>query len=407
MPYRRAVNWSALFSSNFLGVFNDNLLKNSIIFFTLSWKLPEWLNSSQLISVVSVALIIPYLLFSPYAGNLSVRISKLKIFRFFKLIEIPIMALASIAFVAENVYLAIFAVLLMGIQSSMYSPAKYSLIRDIGGEKKVAFGSGVFETMAFLGILAGTVVASVLSDFADKWVLIIAFLATAALGYLTTAIIKVEEMPVEKQSQSNNPFVFLRQSYKIAKHYKDVNASVIGSSVFWLIGGMLQMNLVIHSKDYFNASNTETGIIMAVAAIAIATGCFVAAKVAGHTTGQKLILPGIAGMIVFLGFITFFDLTFFFFAICVFGVAFSGGFFQVPCISTIEKSKSGRKLGDLIAYLNLTTFIFVTIGTFLFWIVTYFTNQNSELVFAVLWAICIITFYFFNNYFQRKKRTEI
>jgi acyl-[acyl-carrier-protein]-phospholipid O-acyltransferase/long-chain-fatty-acid--[acyl-carrier-protein] ligase len=100
-------------------------------------------------------------------------------------------------------------------------------------------------------------------------------------------------------------------------------------------------------------------------------------------------------------------MTFFFFAICVFGVAFSGGFFQVPCISTIEKSKSGRKLGDLIAYLNLTTFIFVTIGTFLFWIITYFTNQNSELVFAVLWAICIITFYFFNNYFQRKKRTEI
>jgi len=406
MPNSRAVNWSALFTSNFLGVFNDNLLKNSIIFFTLSWKLPEWLNSSQLISLVSAALIIPYLLFSPFAGNLSVRISKQKIFRILKLIEIPIMLLASIAFITENIYIGLTSVLLMGIQSSLYSPAKYGLIRDIGGEKKVAFGSGVFETMAFLGILAGTVVASVLSDYVEIEVLIVVFLATAVLGYLTTATIKVIEMPVEVQKQSNNPFVFLKQSYKLAKKYKDVNASVIGSSVFWLIGGMLQMNLVIHTKDYFHAGNTETGIIMAIAAIAIATGCFAAAKAAGNSTGQKMMLPGIAGMIVFLGFITFFDLNFFFYALCVFGVAFSGGFFQVPCLSTIQKSKSGRKLGDLIAYLNLSTFIFVTLGTFIFWLITYFTNQNSQLVFAVLWVICIITFYFFNQFFQHKKRTE-
>lgn len=403
MPKSRIVNWSALFSSNFLGVFNDNLLKNSILFFTIAWKLPEWLNSSQLISLVSAALVVPYLLLSPYAGNLTVSISKQRIFRFLKLIEIPIMALASLAFVLENVYLAIFSVLLMGIQSSLYSPAKYSLIRDIGGDKRVAFGSGVFETMAFLGILVGTVVASVLSDFADKWVLIVLFMATAAAGYGITVTINVDELPVEKQTQSNNPFVFLKQSIKIAKHYKGVNASVIGSSIFWLIGGMLQMNLVIHSKDYFLATNTETGIVMALAAIGIAAGCFVAAKVAGHSAGHKLILPGIGGMILFLGFITFFELNFFMYGVCVFGVAFSGGFFQIPCLSIIEKSKSGRKLGDLIAYLNLTTFIFVTIGTFLFWAITYFTNQNSQAVFAVLWFICIVTFYFFNRYFQRQK----
>jgi len=403
MPNTRGINWTALFTSNFLGVFNDNLLKNSIIFFALSWKLPLWLNYSQLISIVSAALIVPYLLFSPYAGNITVRISKQRIFRFFKLLEIPIMLVASVAFLIENVYLAIFSVLLMGIQSSMYSPAKYSLIRDIGGEKHAAFGSGVFETMAFLGILAGTVAASILSDYVEVWVLISVFLLTALLGYFSTATIKVDEVPVEILNQSNNPFVFLKQSYRIAKRYKDVNASVIGSSVFWLIGGVLQMNLVIHSKLYFNASNIQTGIIMAIAAIAIAAGCFAAARMAGRSAGHKLILPGIGGMILFLGFITFFDLNFYFYAVCVFGVAFSGGFFQVPCLATIQKSNSGRKLGDLIAYLNLTTFIFVSIGTFLFWILTYFTNQNSQIVFFALWIICIITFYFFNKKFKHRK----
>jgi len=40
---------------------------------------------------------------------------------------------------------------------------------------------------------------------------------------------------------------------------------------------------------------------------------------------------------------------------------------------------------------------------FLFWIITYFSNQDSTLVFVVLWLICILTFYFYNNYFTRKK----
>lgn len=403
MPNKRAINWSALFTSNFLGVFNDNLLKNSILFFTISWTLPAWLNQSQLISVVSAALILPYLLFSPYAGNLTVKISKLSIFRFFKLIELPIMLLASIAFISQNVFLAIFSVLLMGIQSSLYSPAKYSLIRDIGGENKVAFGSGIFETMAFMGILLGTVVASILSDISGDTVLIVVFMLTAILGYFSTATIKVEELPAENQTQSNNPIVFLKQSFKTAQHYKGVNAAVIGSSIFWLVGGMLQMNLVIHTKKYFGATNTETGIIMAIAAIGIALGCFVAAKAAGNSSGQKLILPGLAGMILFLSLLSVFHLNFFVYGFCVFGVAFAGGFFQVPCLATIQKSKSGRKLGDLIAYLNLTTFVFVLIGTLLFSLTTHVTNQNSSVVFAVIWIICVITFIAFNQYFYTKK----
>jgi acyl-[acyl-carrier-protein]-phospholipid O-acyltransferase/long-chain-fatty-acid--[acyl-carrier-protein] ligase len=401
MPNNKTINWIALFASNFFGVFNDNLLKNSIIFVSVAWVLPAWLNQSQLITVVSAALILPYLVFSPYAGNLSVRISKLGIFRFFKLLEIPIMLLAAVAFYFENIYLAILGVLLMGIQSSMYSPSKYGLIRDVGGEKKVAFGSGVFETMAFLGILLGTVVASTFSDNFGVWGFIALFLIIAVVGYISTLLIKVEEMPIEVSKASNNPFVFISQSYMLAKSYKDVNPAIFGSSAFWLIGGMLQMNLVIHTSQFYSAGNTTTGLIMAMAAIGIAVGCTVAAKVAGNTTGKNMILPGIAGMVFFLAIITFFDLDISVFAFCVFGTAFSGGFFQVPCLAIIQKSNSGRKLGDLFAYLNLTTFVFVSFGTFLFWLTTQLTNQNSFVVFAVIMILCIAVFMFFNKKFKQ------
>jgi hypothetical protein len=68
--------WGYLFLSNFLGVFNDNLLKNSIIFLGVLWVRPSWLSESQLISIVSACLVIPYLIFSPIGGRLAALHSK-------------------------------------------------------------------------------------------------------------------------------------------------------------------------------------------------------------------------------------------------------------------------------------------------------------------------------------------
>ena len=138
---RNKRSWNALFASNFFGVYNDNLLKHAIIFISIGWSLPTWLNQSQLISLVSAALVLPYLLLSPLGGHLAVRHSKLKVFRFFKLLEFPIVFIGISGFIFESVVPVVIAVFLMGIQSCLYSPSKYSLIRDVGGEEGVSYGS--------------------------------------------------------------------------------------------------------------------------------------------------------------------------------------------------------------------------------------------------------------------------
>ncbi len=391
--------WTPLFFSNFLGVFNDNLLKNSVIFISIGWALPVWLTQSQLISIVSACLIIPYLFLSPVGGRLSVIYSKKKVFRFFKLLELPIMLIACIAFYYEWVLLAVFAVLLMGIQSCLYSPSKYSLIRDIGGEQGVSYGSGVFETMAFLGILIGTVVASFVSDVYNKGLIYGLFIGVALLGYVITRSISANEQP-EYQSDADhlNPVRFLIESYRYARQHDLVNSAVFGASAFWLIGGMLQMNLVIHTKHIYQATNTTTGIVMACAAIGIALGCWIAGKISGTEAKKGLILIGIISMGILFVLLTFFRLNFFVYLAAVFAVAFMGGFFQVPSLALLQQADLGRKLGDMIAYLNLVTFIFVLAGTFLFWVATYFTNENSFAVFGVILGICLlVSFYFFRS----------
>jgi len=388
--------WTPLFLSNFLGVYNDNLLKNSVIFISVTWLLPSWLNQSQLISIVSASLIIPYLFLSPIGGRLAIIHSKKKVFRFFKLLELPVMFVACIAFYYHWVLLAVITVLVMGILSCLYSPSKYSLIRDIGGAEGVSFGSGVFETMAFLGVLIGTVTASVVSDVENKWLVFALFMGLALLGYFVTKAIKADEQPEESGDLGHlNPIKFLLHAYRFASQHSLVNSAVLGAASFWLIGGMLQMNLVIHTKQVYSASNTTTGIVMAIAAIGIALGTWASGKISGKEVRKGLILIGIIGMGVFFLILTFLKLDFNFYCASVFIVAFMGGIFQVPNLSIIQQANLGRKLGDMIAYLNLVTFIFVLIGTFLFWLTTYMTDENSFAVFGVIAFICVlVTIYF-------------
>ena len=400
-------NWFLLFSSNYLGVINDNFLKNCIIFIGVTWVMPEYITQSLLISLISAALVVPYLIFSPLAGRLSVLYSKQKIFRLCKLAELPIMILAIIAFYYQSVGLSALAVLLMGIQSCLYSPSKYGLIRDIGGEKGIAFGSGVFETMAFLGILSGTIIASIIADNYFLHIVAGLFIGFALLGYILTYNIRVKELDIEKTDNTSiNPIKFLKESYRYASKYSYINCGILGVSVFWLIGGLIQMDLVIHCKVTLHTNNTVTGMVMAIAAIGIALGCSLAGRLSRGTVNTRMIFFGLSGMIIFLFAIILFNPPVEVFAILIFLTAFMGGLFEVPCLALIQRENTGRKLGDMLAYMNLVIFIFVLLGSLIFSVTTYLFNENSLIVFGVIDGVCLIMLiYFLLKYpqFMKKK----
>lgn len=388
--------WTALFLSNFLGIFNDNFLKNCIIFIAVSWALPDWLTQSQLISFVSASLVLPYLFLSPLAGRLAVIYSKKSVFKLGKLLEIPVLAVACVAFYFHLPLTAVLCVLLMGIISCLYSPAKYSLIRDIGGEEGVSYGSGVFEMMAFLGILTGTVVASIAADYYNQWAMMAGYLGLAIAGYFVTRSIRANELPENKDEKGTlNPIRFIIDSYTFASRYKHVNSAVFGASAFWLIGGMLQMNLVIHTQHQYHTNNSTTGMVMACAAIGIALGTLTAGKISGSKVKKGLILPSIACMTMLFALVSFLSMSMPAYIVTIFSIAFAGGLFQIPCLSIIQNAGLGRKVGDIFGYLNLITFILVLAGTALFSGITYLTGENSHIVFASISIICGAIFVFY------------
>ncbi len=384
------MKWFKLFLLNFVGVLNDNFMKHCIIFVAVGWVMPEWMTQSQLISAVSAALVLPYLLLSPYSGEIAERYSKQQIVRLMKLLELPIVLLAGVGFWMESVWVVLLAVLLMGMQSCLYSPAKYGLIRDVDGERGVAFGSGMFEMMAFLGILVGTIIAAYISDNYAWWIVGGIMIILALLGWGLSLFLGIKEGEVEQTKESRNPIRFLIESYRFASKHKGLNKAVFGASLLWLLGGLLQMNVVLHCTRTLGMSNTASSIILAMAAVGIAVGCSVAGKLIENRNRHNFIVGGLIGVVITLIIVLIFKPEGWVLGALIFLTAFSGGIFQVPCLAIVQSADIGRKLGSMLAYLNLLTFIFVLIGTVIFSVVTAFTAQNSYMVFVVMLIITIL-----------------
>ena len=377
--------------------------------------MPEWMTQSQLISAVSAALVLPYLLLSPYSGEIAERFEKQKIVRLMKMLELPIVVLAGVGFWMESVWVVLLAVLLMGMQSCLYSPAKYGLIRDVEGEKGVAFGSGMFEMMAFLGILIGTVLAAYLSDHYAWWMLALVMVVLALVGFGLSKILGIEETqyiasPQQQNSNMQNialeetqniaslqglsPIRFIIDSHGFASQY-GLNKAIFGASLLWLLGGLLQMNVVLHCTRTLGMTNTASSVILAMAAVGIAIGCSITGKMIENHSKNSFIIGGLLGIVCALIIVLIFKPEGWILGMLIFLIAFCGGMFQVPCLAMVQGANIGRKLGTMMAYLNLLTFIFVLIGTVIFSVVTDFTAQNSYAVFVVMLIITLLSLILF------------
>ena len=194
---------------------------------------------------------------------------------------------------------------------------------------------------------------------------------------------------------SINPIKFLKESFIFAKQYPYINCGIFGVSIFWLLGGLIQMNLVIHCKETLQTNNTTAGLVMASAAVGIALGCSFAGRLSNKTINTRMIFMGLTGMIAFLSTIVIFNPPIVVCAVLIFLTAFAGGFFEVPCLALIQKANIGRKSGDMLAYMNLVTFIFVLLGSVIFSVSTYLSHENSLVVFAVITGICLISLTYF------------
>jgi len=401
-----------LYFTNLFGVMNDNVLKSLVCFVAATWVTEEY--RALIVNCIAACMVIPYVLFSPLAGRIPHFFSKQRIVRVAKICEIPIMIVAILGFYLQNLPLAMSGVLLMGFQSALFSPAKYGLIRDIGGTEGISMGMGGMEAFSFLGMLTGTFVGSLLADDPRLFIISLVLMGLALSGAGSSYAIRTQEQEYNEES-SANPIKFIRDTSRIVSRNKGMQHVVMYLSLFWWLSASLQIILIIHCPEALGLSPSETGYLLAIMAVGVTAGCLLGGRI-----NQRVFLLGytpLLGIIISVLMVLAYALPFRTMGtsgIIVFGalmalIAVCGGLFKIPLDAEIQRKSRPSELNIVLAYFNLVSFIFILAASltnilitnylpsdyvFLFdgvvmlvWSLVFFCNYKSALCFGVSRAI--------------------
>ncbi|MCR4336953.1 MAG: MFS transporter, partial [Candidatus Omnitrophica bacterium] len=150
----RQTGFKALLITQFLEAFNDNALKVVVTFVAIDYFAQHGLGT-LFVSLSGAVFILPFLLFSTYAGHLADRFSKKKIIVIAKIAELFILLLGLMAFVNINMVGMLLVLFFMGLHSAFFSPSKYAILPEILEKDDLSEGNGQLQMWTYVAIILG------------------------------------------------------------------------------------------------------------------------------------------------------------------------------------------------------------------------------------------------------------
>lgn len=374
----RTKRFVPLFLVQFFGAFNDNVFKNAILILatftfadSLGWK-PEVLTQ-----IVAGLFILPFFLFSAFAGQLADKYEKSRLVRYTKLWEIGAMALGAAGLLLANVWLLFATLFLMGAQSAFFGPLKYSLLPFHLHEDELVGGNAVFEGATFLSILIGTSFGGFLIATAHgPEVVSGAVLFIALVGWLVSFL--VPNTPSAAADIRINPNIFssTAQLLGYASRQKGVFRSILGISWFWLIGAFWLTLVPAYARNELQADDSTVITLLLIFAVGIGAGSVACNRLLrGEITAKYVPLAGF-GIALFMGDVAWMTAGFgdrfvaeaFRFSsftgirliVDLAGIAVCGGLFSVPLYAMMQAWAAPAFRSRVIAANNVMNALFMT-----------------------------------------------
>ena len=297
--------------TQFLGAFNDNLYKQMMLLMAVGGAGAMIKDDRQ--GWATFAFSLPFVLLSGLAGYLSDRNSKRSIIVLSKVAEIAIALLAVLAFLAYGRLgdWGTWSVLvLMGIQSTFFGPAKYGVLPELFHHKHLPRANGLILMSTFLAIILGVVLAGVIKesvvvkdaagqeDYTRLWIGSLACALVAVIGTWTSFYVRrTPAVQPQAKFQFADSIVPAQIAKLLAKDRPLLMALVV-SSVFWLVGGLVMPVVNRMGKDQLQQADTKTSVLTAGLAIGIILGAVTANVVLKRMSKDKQVLLGVLIMII-------------------------------------------------------------------------------------------------------------
>jgi acyl-[acyl-carrier-protein]-phospholipid O-acyltransferase/long-chain-fatty-acid--[acyl-carrier-protein] ligase len=301
--------------TQFLGAFNDNLYKQLMLLMAIGGI--GAMNKDDRQGWATLAFSLPFVLLSGLAGYLSDRNSKSKIIVLCKIAEIAITLLAVLAFwLYGNLgdYGTWSVLILMGVHSTFFGPAKYGILPELFTHKHLPRANGLILMSTFLAIILGVVLAGAIKDllvvkneaghedFSRLWIGSLACAMVALIGTLTSLLIrKTPAVQPQARFEVSDAIVPMPVRRLLAQD-RPLLMALIVSSIFWLVGGLVMPVVNRLGKEQLQLqSDTKTSILTGGLAIGIILGAVGANLVLKNIRKDKQVTLGVLIMMLSMG----------------------------------------------------------------------------------------------------------
>ncbi len=382
-----ARKFAPLFWTQFLSAFNDNFLKNSLIFLIMFKAAAPAADSAaassaeSLITLAGGIFILPFFLLSGLGGEMADRFDKAKIAQRLKLTEILAACLSVAGFYLDSIAVLFCALALFGCISALFGPIKYGILPDHLAQRELPAGNALIEGATFVAILLGTLAGGFASrGGGDPGNFALAMIGIAALCYFASlAIPPTGESAPELKIEKN----ILRSSTRLLGDLWDdarLWRAGVMVSLFWMFGAIALSLLPPLVKMQLGGDEMAVSSYLAAFAIAVALGSGLGAFLCA---GRIILLPAPLATLA-MGFFsvelalalhghapraTLPDGEFFKHAIAwrvgadLFGLAFAGGVLAVPSFSAAQAWAHPDRRARVVAGVNVLNAAFIVVGT--------------------------------------------
>src|SRR6476620_2327367 len=359
----RARRFLPLFTTQFLGAFNDSLFKQAVVLFVTYQLYSNPAKELQFSAIAQGLFILPFFIFSALSGQLADDHDKARLIRIIKLAEIGIMILGGAGIMLANIPLMLAAVGLMGVHSTFFGPITYAILPQHLRKDEVLGGTGLVEAGTYIAILGGTILAGMLATAPP--VAAVATIGIAALGYLAG-----RQVPPAPPAAERIPFNWhiIHASIELVSatlHIRRLFLAILSISFFWTIGAVLIIIFPPLVKNVLGADEQVASLFIAIFSVGIAIGSVAINRLLKSEVSAKFAPASVIAMGVFVLLLHFVALTWskngpnlttlenflinpmaWPMILCLLGVAISGGMFVVPLYAflttTVPKTETAR-----------------------------------------------------------------
>lgn len=372
------------FVTQALGAFNDNVFKNALIIL-VTFHIAG-LSSADIDFYSNLAaglFILPFFLFSANAGQWAEKYEKARSIRWIKFAEIVLMVLAGVGFWLQSLPFLLGVLFLMGTQSALFGPLKYSILPQALRPDELVGGNALVEAGTFLTILLGTFAGGALMGFAAGTTLVTgAVIAIAIVGWLTSHGIPPAAATAPDLKLNWNPVSETWHNLRFLGGHRAVLNSVLGISWFWFFGSVFIAQLPNYTKLYLGGDQSVAPLVLMLFALGIGVGSLLCEVLSRRTVEIGLVPLGALGMTVFgvdlyfarpeTALTTGLSWQQFLTApgnarICIdlLLIGLSGGFFTVPLYALIQQRTPRERLSRVIAANNILNAAFMVTAAIL------------------------------------------